>query len=123
MKNVLGTNLMPCSMKPITGFYRDGFCRTDENDRGRHVVACIMTDRFLAFTKSKGNDLSSPNELYNFPGLKNGDRWCVCAIRWREAYDAGYAPLVILESTHEKALEIIDMEMLLKMSANPKSVN
>ena len=123
MKNVLGTNLMPCSMKPLTGFYRDGFCRTDENDKGRHVVACIMTDKFLAFTKSKGNDLSSPNALYNFPGLKNGDRWCVCAIRWREAYDAECAPLVILESTHEKALEIIDMKMLLKMSANPKHVN
>ena len=82
-----------------------------------------MTDRFLAFTKSKGNDLSSPNKLYNFPGLKNGDKWCVCAIRWREAYDAGCAPIVILESTHEKALEIIDMKILLSMSANPRHMN
>lgn len=118
MKNVLGTDLQLCSKSPPTGYFRDGFCRTDYRDSGRHVVACIVTDEFLQFTKSRGNDLSTPNSLYGFQGLKNNDRWCVCAVRWKEAFDAGCAPPVVLEATHEKALEFIDLENLIEMSSS-----
>lgn len=116
MKNVLGTDLKLCSKKPLTGYFRDGFCRTDYRDQGRHVVASIMTNEFLEFSKSVGNDLSTPVRLYNFPGLKKGDRWCVCALRWKEAFKAGFAPKVNLEATHEKALEYIPLEDLIQMS-------
>lgn len=120
MKNVLGTDLKLCSKKPLTGFFRDGFCRTNNQDQGRHVVASVMTNEFLKFSKSRGNDLSTPNELYNFPGLKKGNRWCICALRWKEAYLAGFAPQVDLEATHEKALDYIDIEELIIMSVpNP----
>lgn len=120
MKNVLGTDLKLCSKKPLTGFFRDGFCRTNNQDQGRHVVASVMTNEFLEFSKSRGNDLSTPNELYNFPGLKKGNRWCICALRWKEAYLAGFAPQVDLEATHEKALDYIDIEELIEMSVpNP----
>ena len=115
-KNVLGTELQCCSKEPITGFFRDGYCKTNSSDQGSHVVASIISNEFLIFSKSMGNDLSSPNPLYNFPGLKKGDRWCVCAIRWKQAYDAGYAPFVVLEATHEKALEFIDLSALIEKS-------
>jgi len=122
MKNVLGTGLNPCSQSPKTGFFRDGFCRTNEKDQGKHVVASIMTNEFLIFSKSKGNDLSTPNPTYGFPGLKSGDRWCLCAVRWQEAYISGYAPKVILEATHEKALDYIKLDSLVKMSHETKSM-
>ncbi|QIW10362.1 DUF2237 domain-containing protein [Francisella sp. LA112445] len=113
-KNVLGTDLRPCCLSPITGFYRDGFCRTDEYDPARHVVCAIMTKEFLEYTASRGNDLSTPNLLFDFPGLKPGDKWCLCALRWLEAYQNNCAPEVVLESTHESALEIIKREYLLE---------
>ncbi|MFL3006305.1 MAG: DUF2237 family protein [Candidatus Neomarinimicrobiota bacterium] len=115
MKNILGTELISCSFDPLTGYFRNGFCQTDNRDRGSHVVASVMSDAFLKFTKSVGNDLSTPNPIYNFPGLKSGDRWCLCALRWKEAYDIGVAPFVILEATHEKALDYIDLSALLEM--------
>lgn len=103
--NVLGTALQIAGTDPLTGYYRDGFCSTGESDRGIHVIAAILTDEFLQFSKSKGNDLITPQPQHNFPGLKAGDNWCLCALRWKEALDAGVAPPVILEATHEKALE------------------
>jgi uncharacterized protein len=106
-KNVLGGPLQPCSMDPLTGFFRDGCCNTSEEDLGSHTVCALMTEPFLEFSKSRGNDLSTPNPRYHFPGLKPGDRWCLCARRWREAADAGLAPPVILEATHARALEVI----------------
>ena len=115
MKNILGTELISCSFDPMTGYFRNGYCQTDNRDRGSHVVASVMSDEFLKFTKSVGNDLSTPNTIYNFPGLKSGDRWCLCALRWKEAYDIGSAPFVILEATHEKALEFIELTALLEM--------
>ena len=115
MKNILGTELVSCSFDPLTGYFRNGYCQTDERDRGSHVVASVMSEEFLRFTKSVGNDLSTPNSIYNFPGLKSGDRWCLCALRWKEAYDIGSAPFVILEATHEKALDYIDISALLEM--------
>ena len=114
--NILGTPLISCSLDPLTGYFRNGYCQTDETDYGSHVVASVMSEKFLEFTKSVGNDLSTPNPLYSFPGLKSGDRWCLCALRWKEAYDAGSAPYVILEATHKKALEYIELSSLLKMS-------
>ena len=104
----------------MTGYFRDGFCRTTETDRGRHVVACIVDEKFLLFTRQMGNDLSSPNPMYNFPGLKPGDKWCVCALRWKEAFDAGCAPEVILEATHEKSLEYVNLDDLISMSSDTK---
>lgn len=106
-KNVLGGVLEPCSHDPLTGFFRDGHCHTCQEDYGSHTVCAQMTETFLAFSQSRGNDLSTPNPSYGFPGLSAGDRWCVCAARWREAAEAGVAPPVILESTHERALEVI----------------
>ena len=111
-KNVLGTDLQIAGTNPLTGYYRDGFCSTGESDRGVHVIAATLTDEFLQFSKSKGNDLITPIPQYNFPGLKAGDCWCLCALRWKEAYDAGVAPPVILEATHEKALEFAAIEEL-----------
>ena len=117
MKNVLGTDLKCCGTKPITGYFRDGFCRTDQSDQGRHVVACIVDERFLDYSQSVGNDLSSPNPMYNFPGLKPGERWCVCALRWKEAFEDGFAPKVVLEATHEKSLDYIQLEDLISMGS------
>jgi len=114
LRNVLGTTLELCSKSPLTGYLRDGFCKTDQRDQGLHLVAAVMTKEFLDFTKSKGNDLSSPNIAFGFPGLVPGDRWCLCALRWMEAYEANCAPPVILEATHEKALDIIDLKYLLE---------
>ena len=121
MKNILGTDLKCCGKKPMTGYFRDGFCRTTETDRGRHVVACIVNQKFLHFTRQMGNDLSSPNPMFSFPGLKPGDKWCVCALRWKEAFDAGCAPEVILEATHEKSLDYVKLEDLVSMSSDPKT--
>jgi len=111
-KNVLGQPLEPCSHDPMTGFYRNGCCDTGADDLGLHLVCAVMTDEFLAFSKSRGNDLSTPNPLYRFPGLRAGDRWCLCAARWREAYDAGMAPQVVLQSTHISTLEFASLEEL-----------
>ena len=117
-KNVLGTKLQPCCFDPKTGFYRDGFCNTDHNDHSRHIICAIMTDEFLEFSKKMGNNLITPIPEYNFPGLKSGDKWCLCASRWKEAWKAGVAPLVDIEATHEKVLQIIDKELLLKYRVN-----
>ena len=115
-KNVLGTDLQPCSKDPLTGFYRDGCCHTGAGDAGVHVVCARMTAEFLAFTKVRGNDLSTPRPEYRFPGLKPGDRWCLCADRWKEALDAGVAPPVVLEATHLAALEHLDLEDLKQLN-------
>ena len=111
-KNVLGKPLQQCGCNPMTGFYRDGFCETGARDIGSHTVCAVMTDEFLSFTKSRGNDLSTPAPHFNFPGLKSGDRWCLCVSRWKEAYDAGVAPPVILEATHEGALRVAGIHEL-----------
>jgi uncharacterized protein (DUF2237 family) len=103
--NVLGGELESCSFDPLTGFYRNGCCDTGSEDMGVHIVCAVMTDEFLAFSKDRGNDLSTPAPQYGFGGLKAGDRWCLCAARWREAYDAGCAPVVVLEATHARMLE------------------
>ena len=118
MKNVLGTDLQCCGTKPMTGYFRDGFCKTSDSDRGSHVVASIVDKKFLDYTRQMGNNLSSPNPMYNFPGLKPGDRWCVCALRWKEAFKAGCAPKVILEATHIKSLEYVDIEDLISNAHN-----
>ncbi|MEM1331598.1 MAG: DUF2237 domain-containing protein [Planctomycetota bacterium] len=112
-RNLLGGELRPCSNDPLTGFFRDGCCRTGPEDIGEHTVCAVMTEAFLEFTASMGNDLSSPRPEYGFPGLKPGDRWCLCASRWREALDAGIAPPVVLECTHELATDLLDRDALL----------
>ena len=106
--NVLGTPLLTCSTNPMTGFFRNGCCETGPSDTGSHTVCAIETEAFLAFSKAAGNDLSTPRPEFRFPGLKPGDRWCLCAARWQEALEAGCAPQVVLQATHEAALEIID---------------
>jgi len=113
-KNVLGTKLEACCYAPKTGFYRDGFCRTGPEDVGTHVVCAIMTKEFLEYTKTKGNDLSTPKPMYQFPGLKPGDKWCLCVSRWKEAYEEDKAPEVVLEATHENALQIVAFKILLE---------
>ena len=110
--NVLGTELQLASLDPITGFFRTGFCATDSNDRGVHVVAAIISDKFLQYSLSKGNDLISAYPASGFPGLKAGNVWCLCALRWKEALEAGVAPPVILEATNIKALEYVTLEEL-----------
>ena len=110
--NVFGELLIPCGTSPMTGFYRDGCCNTGPMDTGTHTVCAVMTEDFLAYTKSMGNDLSTPIPAYSFPGLKPGDRWCLCVNRWKEAYEAGYAPRVILEATNIKTLETVTIEEL-----------
>ena len=110
--NVLGGELSPCSMEPRTGFYRNGCCDTGEGDWGVHVVCAVMTQEFLIFTKSRGNDLSTPRPQDNFAGLVPGDRWCLCAARWKEALEADLAPPVVLECTHLSALEWLDLSDL-----------
>jgi uncharacterized protein (DUF2237 family) len=117
-KNVLGTELETCSTDPMTGFFRDGCCNTGADDAGVHVVCAVMTAPFLEFSKSRGNDLSTPNPLYQFPGLQPGDQWCLCAARWKEAYDAGVAPQVVLRSTHISALEFASLEQLQEHAAD-----
>ena len=113
-KNVLGADLKLASIDPMTGFFRTGYCNTDTNDRGLHVVAAVVTDAFLQYSLSQGNDLISPYPASGFPGLKAGNVWCLCALRWKEALAAGVAPPVILEATNIKALEYISLEELQK---------
>ena len=108
-RNVLGTELQQCSMDPLTGFTRTGCCETGPEDIGSHTVCVQVTEEFLAFSMSRGNDLSTPRPEYGFVGLMPGDRWCLCAARWHEAAEAGFAPPVIMEATHERALEIISL--------------
>lgn len=110
--NVLGAELQACSFDPLTGFYRDGCCRTDASDRGSHVICARVTADFLAFSMTRGNDLITPRPEYRFAGLKPGDRWCLCALRWKEALEAGVAPPVHLEATHQKALDYVSLEEL-----------
>lgn len=114
--NVFGEPIAVCSHSPQTGFYRDGCCNTGEEDLGVHTVCAVMTDDFLEFSKKAGNDLSTPMPQFMFPGLKAGDKWCLCAARWVEAWKAGKAPHVVLEATHEKTLEFIPLDELVKFA-------
>ncbi len=114
--NVFGEPLIICSQSPLTGFFRDGCCNTDDNDKGMHTVCVVMTDDFLKFSLLKGNDLITPRPEYQFPGLKSGDKWCLCASRWLEALKAGVAPYVVLEATHEKMLNYLPLEELIKLA-------
>lgn len=115
-KNVFGEELITCSENPLTGYFRDGCCRTDEQDLGTHTVCAVVTEDFLQFSLSRGNDLISPRPEYLFPGLKPGDRWCLCAIRWLEAYKFGVAPMLVLEATHEKTLEFVPLKELVQFA-------
>src|SRR5882757_11296708 len=110
--NVLGGELKPCSVDPVTGFFRNGCCETSHEDVGLHTVCAVMTADFLAFSRAAGNDLSTPVPDAGFPGLKPGDRWCLCAPRWKEAFEAGVAPPVVLAATHVSALEFVSLEEL-----------
>lgn len=111
-KNVLGDTLQTCSQQPLTGFYRDGCCNTGPEDAGRHIVCAVVTPDFLEFSRSRGNDLVTPAPQYGFPGLKPGDRWCLCVDRWVEAFQAGKAPWIVLRATHESVREVIPVEIL-----------
>ena len=113
-RNVLGGPLISCSTSPLTGFFRDGCCRTGPDDVGVHTVCAVMTPEFLEFTVAAGNDLVTPHPEWNFPGLVVGDRWCLCAARWLEAFHAGKVPPVVLEATHEKSLDVVPFELLKK---------
>jgi uncharacterized protein len=119
-RNVLGTALQACSFDPLTGFLRDGCCSADDDDAGQHWVCVRMTAEFLAFSRARGNDLSTPRHAFRFAGLKPTDRWCLCAARWLEAYEAGVAPPVVLEATHARTLESIPLAAL-QQHAYPKS--
>ena len=116
--NVFGEKLKLCCNNPKTGFFRDGHCNTSNQDYGMHTVCILITDEFLKFSKSVGNDLSTPNPMFNFKGLKPGDRWCLCALRWKEALDNNIAPPVFLDSTHYNTLEVLDMTDLERYSFN-----
>ena len=111
-RNVLGGPLGRCSDKPLTGFFRDGCCNTSEEDLGSHTICVVLTAQFLQFSKVRGNDLSTPRPEFDFPGLNPGDRWCLCAARWREAFQAGMAPQVVLNACNEMALEIVSLDDL-----------
>jgi len=111
-KNVLGTELQVCCTDPMTGFFRDGYCNTGPTDHGRHTVCILATEEFLEFSKEAGNDLSTPMPEYRFPGVQPGDKWCLCVDRWQEAFEAGMAPQVVLESTHENALDVVTLDDL-----------
>jgi uncharacterized protein (DUF2237 family) len=111
-RNVFGAPLACCCTSPLTGFYRDGYCHTGPQDLGSHTVCAVMTEAFLDFSRRRGNDLATPRTELGFPGLKAGDRWCLCVGRWKEALDAGLAPPVLLAATHEKALEVVSLEQL-----------
>lgn len=119
VRNVLGENLRPCSMDPVTGFHRDGYCNCGPEDPGQHLVCVEVNAEFLAFSQERGNDLSTPYPQFGFPGLKPGDKWCLCLLRWIEAYKAGKAPPVDLESTHERVLELVSLEILQAHALEP----
>jgi len=110
--NVLGSILEPCSREPVTGFFRNGCCDTSPQDQGSHTVCAVMTEEFLSFSKTRGNDLSTPRPEFGFAGLTAGDQWCLCAARFLQAHDEGCAPQVRLEATHERALDIVSLEIL-----------
>nr|WP_269088334.1 DUF2237 domain-containing protein [Synechococcus sp. BS55D] len=110
--NVLGQPLEICGCEPMTGWFRDGHCRTESSDLGQHSVCCVMTEAFLSYSKAQGNDLSTPVTAFGFPGLRPGDHWCVCAQRWRQAYEDGMAPLVRLAATERSTLDLIPLEVL-----------
>jgi uncharacterized protein len=116
--NVVGGELLPCSVEPLTGFYREGSCSTGPEDVGSHTVCAVMTEEFLAFSRRAGNDLSTPRPEWGFPGLRPGDRWCVCASRWVEAHRAGCAPPVVLGATHARALDVVPIDMLTAHTAS-----
>lgn len=118
-RNLLGGPLEPCSREPLTGFYRNGCCDTGVEDLGSHTVCVVLTAEFLAFSKVRGNDLSTPRPEFRFAGLKPGDRWCLCASRWREAWEAGAAPKVVLAATHREALLQAPLEDFLALAADP----
>lgn len=118
-RNVLGGQLGVCSQRPLTGFYRDGCCNTGVDDPGSHTVCAVMTLEFLEFSRRSGNDLLTPRPEYGFPGLQAGNRWCICATRWLDAFEVGMAPPVVLEATHERALEVVTLEEL-KAYAAPR---
>ncbi len=118
-RNVLGQPLESCSTAPMTGFFRDGCCNTSREDSGNHTVCAIMTDAFLSFSRSRGNDLITPMPEHGFPGLKAGDRWCLCSARWHEAFEAGHAPQVVLNATHERALAACDLTDLKAHAVDP----
>jgi hypothetical protein len=120
-RNVLGTALVPCSFDPLTGFYRDGCCHTDANDAGSHLICAKVTVGFLNHQMELGNDLITPRPEHRFRGLQPGDRWCVCALRWREALAAGHAPAVVLACTHERALEFVPLDVLQAHALNTVS--
>ena len=113
-KNIFGEPLEICCTSPRTGYFRDGLCRTVSQDTGTHTVCAVMTDEFLKFSASMGNDLITPMPYYQFPGLKAGDKWCLCVSRWIQAYKAGKAPMLILEATHEKTLDYTELNTLVK---------
>ncbi len=117
-RNVFGEPLVPCSFDPMTGFFRDGCCKTDAEDVGTHVVCVRLTVEFLEFSRELGNDLSTPRPEWRFPGLRPGDQWCLCALRWKQAHEAGVAPKVILESTNYAVLAIIDFALLRSFAAS-----
>ena len=114
--NILGTNLEVCCTSPMTGYFRDGLCRTTPDDTGTHTVCAIVTKEFLEFSKSRGNDLTTPMPYYGFPGLQDGDKWCLCALRWKEAYDAGCAPQILAKSTSSATLKLMPKEILLEFA-------
>lgn len=118
-KNVSGKTLETCSTSPMTGFFRNGCCETGPQDMGTHVVCAQVTEAFLDYTKSEGNDLSTPRPMSDFPGLKPGDRWCLCVSRWKEALDAGVAPPIVLAATHEAALNVVALEVLQEHAITP----
>ena len=120
-KNVLGDDLQPCSMNPKTGFFRDGCCNTSGDDRGMHTVCAVMTEEFLRYSRAMGNDLITPRPEFDFPGLKAGNRWCVCLGRWMEAREAGCAPPVVLDATHASVAEFVDLDVLMEHEWNPKT--
>jgi len=117
--NVVGGELLPCSLAPMTGFYRNGCCSTGPEDLGSHTVCVVLTEEFLEFSKAVGNDLSTPRPEWGFAGLAPGDRWCLCASRWLEAHEAGKAPEVVLGATHARALDVVPIELLTSRAAAP----
>jgi uncharacterized protein (DUF2237 family) len=119
--NVVGGELLPCSNDPVTGFYRDGCCGTGPEDVGSHTVCVVTTPAFLEFSQMAGNDLVTPRPDWGFPGLEPGDRWCICAARWLEAYRAGCAPPVVLGATHERVTDIVPIELLTSLAAAPEA--
>jgi len=117
-RNVLGGELEPCGTDPVTGFYRDGCCKTGLDDLGNHTVCAVVSKEFLEHQTKAGNDLVTPRAEFGFPGLQPGDRWCVCAARWQEAYEAGAAPPVVLAATHVRALEVVELDALRRHAAD-----